>query len=1269
MYTRHLLCAAVCTLFILITHAQQDATALSPGPALNGEDDDGTSPPKIMTQSDPYLVFIPKAPVEIVCQAVGIPEPEYRWEKDGEDVDLSKYPLRGGNLYLAKPSYREEGIYRCFAHNQYGVAISSKIEFVMAFTDSFSDEQTIHTFTRGDAATIPCNNRESVPKPSVFWTDDSNPGQKIVLNNRVSVDPENNLRFSNIALEDMKNYQCNIKNDLLRVQHLSSIKEVVVRNVENVVGRPASLVYTPPSTVDAFRTKELRVKCMAEGFPTPSITWSKEGEELPAERTDYESYGQTLVIKDIIATDAGTYTCSASNGEGTPTKFSTTVVVKAFPYWENKPEDVNVVINDSGELDCQVAGVPLPAVTWLINGVPSGEAEPNPRRTITEGAGSGRVSIVDAVPEDSAVFQCVGMNEYGEVSASGFVNVQSIPAEISDAPQANFITVEQKSIELVCAGQGSPKPVVSWIFKGEKLETGGKYDIVEDGNSALTSSTLLVTGAVVDDSGEYTCSVSNGFGEVPAYSRVTVRMGTKIIIGPQKTITVVEDQDAVISCEIEHDAALPVEVTWTRDIGDGPQVLDLKVSGGRFKPERPGSDNLKVLETKVQDTGRYTCKAVTSMDEVEDYAELSVQTLAAAPSNVVVTQRADDSDTMAALEWDVGDDGNSPITNFIISYETDWSDLGWQEMKTIPAASTKTSLDLSPWVTYRFRVVAVNAIGNSEPSSLSQDYVTSAAALTEAPENVVMEPTDPGKMRVEWPEVHPYDQNGPGFKYVIRWREPGTEEWLTEEIDDYQTTSYVIDSGSNYKELEVEVMYKNDLGPGPASSETGFTGEGTPTDSPKNIQVSAEDTPGVVVVTWDEIPPESINGKLQAFLVYYSMADAQAQGQEPAECPPNADCRVSGLTPFQTYSFQVSVKNGQKEGPKSDAVVFQLPEGPAGPVLDLKVRALSDRLYVTWGAPALPNGVISGYNLSYSEVDGDTLVDTQVKEIKGKDTTSFKISAKPSTSYRIEIFAINGAEGAGDKEEKEVDTRPGGVPLEPVFGEGQLSPGLEQINVTFVQTSSGPAANSFYVLFKEANDDEADFVKSGSMDLLDSSLLIVKGLKRNTEYVMQIVAVNDDGSTKGPNQREKTLGGEAAVAPPIYVRGWFIALLIIIVALLCILLVLCILKSQRGGKYNVSDKEQQRKGDIESTPLKDDGGFEEFDPNKDNPDGELPRGSQGSLRDSEPGSSDTDSLKEYADGELGKFNEEGSFIGQYGDKKQRPADDGEQGGAAYSTFV
>ena len=64
----------------------------------------------------------------------------------------------------------------------------------------------------------------------------------------------------------------------------------------------------------------------------------------------------------------------------------------------------------------------------------------------------------------------------------------------------------------------------------------------------------------------------------------------------------------------------------------------------------------------------------------------------------------------------------------------------------------------------------------------------------------------------------------------------------------------------------------------------------------------------------------------------------------------------------------------------------------------------------------------------------------------------------------------------------------------------------------------------------------------------------------------------------------------------------------------------------------------------------------------------LTSGSHPSLNESEAGSSETDSLKEYAEGDTGKFNEEGSFIGQYGDRKTRPPEEG-QDGAAYSTFV
>ena len=96
--------------------------------------------------------------------------------------------------------------------------------------DNFLETELIpFTFDEGAEATIPCNQQASVPEPSVFWTDDSKTGKTIELDNRVSIDPNFNLRFSNIKIEDMMNYQCNVKNEKIRTQLLSPIKEVTVR--------------------------------------------------------------------------------------------------------------------------------------------------------------------------------------------------------------------------------------------------------------------------------------------------------------------------------------------------------------------------------------------------------------------------------------------------------------------------------------------------------------------------------------------------------------------------------------------------------------------------------------------------------------------------------------------------------------------------------------------------------------------------------------------------------------------------------------------------------------------------------------------------------------------------------------------------------------------------------------------------------------------------------------------------------------------------------
>jgi len=54
------------------------------------------------------------------------------------------------------------------------------------------------------------------------------------------------------------------------------------------------------------------LKCNASGDPHPHITWTKDG--LPA--TQFNASGCSLHLVDVQRKDAGSYTCTASNGFG-----------------------------------------------------------------------------------------------------------------------------------------------------------------------------------------------------------------------------------------------------------------------------------------------------------------------------------------------------------------------------------------------------------------------------------------------------------------------------------------------------------------------------------------------------------------------------------------------------------------------------------------------------------------------------------------------------------------------------------------------------------------------------------------------------------------------------------------------------------------------------------------------------------------------------------------------------------------------------------------
>ena len=81
----------------------------------------------------------------------------------------------------------------------------------------------------------------------------------------------------------------------------------------------------PPPLAAPVQRNTFQVTCQAEGFPRPTVNWSRVGMPLPAGRVEVNR--GTLTIKNLTPADNGLYECIATNTMET-TKTRTNVAVQ-----------------------------------------------------------------------------------------------------------------------------------------------------------------------------------------------------------------------------------------------------------------------------------------------------------------------------------------------------------------------------------------------------------------------------------------------------------------------------------------------------------------------------------------------------------------------------------------------------------------------------------------------------------------------------------------------------------------------------------------------------------------------------------------------------------------------------------------------------------------------------------------------------------------------------------------------------------------------------
>ena len=170
-----------------------------------------------------------------------------------------------------------------------------------------------------------------------------------------------------------------------------------------------------------------------------------------------------------------------------------------------------------------------------------------------------------------------------------------------------------------------------------------------------------------------------------------------------------------------------------------------------------------------------------------------------------------------------------------------------------------------------------------------------------------------------------------------------------------------------------------------------------------------------------------------------------------------------------------------------------------------------------------------------------------------------------------------------------------------------------------------------------------------------------------TAYKVRVGAEGDSGFVSSEDVFE-TGPAMASRQVDIATQGWFIGLMCAVALLILILLIVCFIRRNKGGKYPVKEKEDAH-ADPEIQPMKeDDGTFGEYRSFESDAEDHKPlkKGSRTPSDRTVKKEDSDDSLVDYGEGVNGQFNEDGSFIGQYSGKKEKEPAEGNESSEAPS---
>ncbi|XP_066891010.1 roundabout homolog 2 isoform X12 [Kogia breviceps] len=372
-----------------------------------------------------------------------------------------------------------------------------------------------------------------------------------------------------------------------------------------------------PSDVIVSKGEPTTLNCKAEGRPTPTIEWYKDGERVETDKDDPRSHRMLLPSGSLFflrivhgrrsKPDEGSYVCVARNylGEAVSRNASLEVALLRDDFRQN-PTDVVVAAGEPAILECQPPrGHPEPTIYWKKDKIRIDDKE---ERISIRG---GKLMISNTRKSDAGMYTCVGTNMVGERDSD--------PAELTVFERPAFlrrpinqVVLEEEAVEFRCQVQGDPQPTVRWKKDDADLPRG-RYDIKDD-------YTLRIKKAMSTDEGTYMCIAENRVGKVEASATLTVRAPPQFVVRPRDQI-VTQGRTVTFPCETKGNPQ--PAVFWQKE-GSQNLLFPNQPQQANSRCSVSPAGDLTITDTQRSDAGYYICQALTVAGSILAKAQLEV---------------------------------------------------------------------------------------------------------------------------------------------------------------------------------------------------------------------------------------------------------------------------------------------------------------------------------------------------------------------------------------------------------------------------------------------------------------------------------------------------------------------------------------------------------------------------------------------------------------------------------------------------------------------